>query len=54
MLSVSYDRYEIVALDAADGERQWSKTMYDDCLFAPGVRHSCVFSADEATVYRLP
>jgi outer membrane protein assembly factor BamB len=49
----SYNRYELVAFDVADGERQWSKAMYDGDLFAPAVGHSRVFSADEATVYAL-
>ncbi|QSG13459.1 WD40/PQQ-like beta propeller repeat containing protein (plasmid) [Halapricum desulfuricans] len=47
----SYDRYELAAFDAADGERRWSKAMYDGGLFAPAVGHSRVFSADEETVY---
>lgn len=49
----SYNRYELAAFDTADGERRWSKAMYDGGLFAPAVGHSRVFSADEATVYAL-
>jgi len=49
----SYDRYEIVAFDAANGERQWGKAMYGDDLFAPAVGHNRIFSADNATVYAL-
>ena len=49
----SYDRYEFVAFDAASGERQWSKAIYDGDLFAPAVGDSRVFSADKETVYTL-
>jgi outer membrane protein assembly factor BamB len=47
----SYDQYELVAFDAACGERQWSNAMYDGDLFAPSVAQSLVFSADDGTVY---
>jgi outer membrane protein assembly factor BamB len=49
----SYNRYELAAFDAGNGDRQWSKAMYDGSLFAPAVGHSRVFSADEETVYAL-
>ncbi|MFK5604786.1 outer membrane protein assembly factor BamB family protein [Haloferax volcanii] len=42
-----------MAFDAASGDRQWSKAMYDGGLFLPAVGHNRVFSADEATVYAL-
>ncbi|PSP38873.1 hypothetical protein BRC71_04300 [Halobacteriales archaeon QH_7_65_31] len=53
LVLASYDRYELVAFDAATGERQWSKAMYDGGVFAPAVGHGRVFSADQATVYAL-
>jgi|GEM_PF-2204741 len=49
----SYDRYELVAFDAASGDRRWSKAMYEGRLFPPAVGHGRVFSADEETVYTL-
>lgn len=53
LVLASYDRYELVAFDAADGERQWSKAMYDGGVFASAVGHGRVFSADQETVYAL-
>lgn len=53
IILASYDRYELVAFDAASGKRQWSKAMYDGDLFAPAIGHSRVFSADKETVYTL-
>jgi len=49
----SYDRYELVAFDAASGEKQWSKALYAGDLFAPAFAHGRVVSADTETVYTL-
>lgn len=49
----SYYRYELAAFDAATGQRQWSKAMYDGEPFAPAVGHGRVFSTGEATIYAL-
>ncbi|MFD1643892.1 PQQ-binding-like beta-propeller repeat protein [Halohasta litorea] len=50
----SYDRYELVAFDAASGERQWGKVMYDSDLFAPAVGRSRIFSGTRQQYMRLP